>query len=45
MHQSDILKKLESCNDYRIVKTLHFKQFKQPFEQIADTIRLLPKLS
>ncbi|GEM_PF-1806958 len=38
MNQNDVLKKLESCRGYRIVKTLHFEQFKQPFEQISDTV-------
>ncbi len=38
MPQYDIAKKLAECRQYKIAKTLHFEQFKQPFEQISDEV-------
>ena|SRR3989344_1646863 len=38
MAREDIAKKLAECRGYKIIKTLHFEQFKQPFEQISDEL-------
>lgn len=38
MPEDKIIRKLEECAGYRITKTLHFEQFKQPFEQISDAV-------
>src|SRR3989338_6640124 len=36
MPLDEVVKKLIECRNYTIIKTLHFEQFKQPFEQISD---------
>ena len=38
MSLDKVVNELLKCRNYKIIKTLHFEQFKQPFEQISDGI-------
>ena len=38
MSLEKVVNELLKCCNYKIIKTLHFEQFKQPFEQISEVI-------